>query len=337
MLRCLTENLNFYYFFQDSSFSEQFGIESIKKTLVSIYYKNSYSKRNFDFNNRNGINLLIKDKNTQNNSEIFKNMFSFLKQCVYIDLKIEEEKQILFSFNLQDELNETKLYKGKLFYGKYKVFCINNMNLLDTDMFFVLKEMIMNQKISIVKPGLNCLLEAPGSIVAIIKDVENTVISKFNSKPIDKNIYSLINLFEISYVFKSPITDFFQNYLLKYFTYIFHDKIRKKWLSYIKLERVGFKSKGTRYILDFKRSYDENFMPFFSISEVIKIGNILKILTRLKLKKTSKTNKNFFEIVKIIASSFSMFRLSKLMSVEDVRLAFLLISESIKSDELFED
>ena len=336
MLRCLTENLNFYYFFQDSSFSEQFGIESIKKTLVSIYYKNSYNKRNFDFNNRNGINLLIKVKNTQNNSKIFKNMFSFLKKCVYMDLKIEEEKKILFSFNLQDELNETKLYKGKLFYGKYKVLCINNMDLLDTDMFFVLKEMIMNQKISIVKPGLNCLLEAQGAIIAIIKDVENTVTSKFNSKTIDKNIYSLINLFEISYVFKSPITDFFQNYLLKYFTHIFHDKIRKKWLNYIKLERVGFKSKGTQYILEFKRSYSDNFMSFFFISEVIKIGNILKILTRLKLKKTSKTNKNFFEIVKIIASSFSMFRLSKLMSVEDVRLAFLLISESFKSDELFE-
>jgi len=336
MLKGLTENLKFYYLYQDSSFSGQIGIESIKKTLASLYFKEGNKKKTIDIDSSTGINILINDKNTGSNPVIFKNVFKFLKKFVYIDGKTEEEKKLTFSLDLQDELNDTILCKGKLLKGRYKICFIENVNFLNNDIVFVLKEIIKNQKISIVKSGLNCSIEIPCSLVVTINELKTKGMGRINSKISEKNFYSLVNLFEISYVFKTPVSNFSQNYTLKYFTHAFHDKNKKTGANYSLLEKVGFKSKGIQFILEFKRKYNEISIPYFSVIEIVKVGNILKILSKINLKKKWTFSKNFFETVKILASSLTILRLSKLMAIEDIRVAFLIISESLKSDDLNE-
>ena len=65
------------------------------------------------------------------------------------------------------------------------------------------------------------------------------------------------------------------------------------------------------------------------------MNNLVKILTKIKLKKKWKFLKNFSIIIKTIASNLTFFRLSNILAIEDIRLAFIIISESLKSEDFF--
>ena len=60
-----------------------------------------------------------------------------------------------------------------------------------------------------------------------------------------------------------------------------------------------------------------------------------KILAKIKLKKKWKFLKNFSIIINTIASNLTFFRSSNILALEDIRLALIIISESLKSDDFF--
>ena len=67
------------------------------------------------------------------------------------------------------------------------------------------------------------------------------------------------------------------------------------------------------------------------------MNNLTKILTKIKLKKKWKSLKNFSILIKTIATNLAIFRLSKIIALEDIRLAFVLVSESLKSDDFLKN
>jgi DNA replicative helicase MCM subunit Mcm2 (Cdc46/Mcm family) len=331
-IKSLSENLRFYHFLQDSCFTGQIGIETIKKTLVSLYSSYPFKKENSCFSKIDYLNVLIDYKNTPNDFFFFKDILKPLKKYVYINGNIDNEKQLISFFEYREELNDTKLIKGKLLKGNNKICYIENLNSTSNDFVVILKEILTSQKISIVKSNVNCSLQVRSSIIATTKDLEKIYESYISKKTFNKNFYSLLDFFEIRYILKKQESNFFENYLLKYFTFAFFDKFNENKANHFNLRRVGIKLEGAYFFLEFKKKHRRISTPFFSLFEVLKLGNLIRILLRLKLKKKWKYFQNFLTTIKSVAYGFAKFRLSNIIGVEDIRLAFLTIAESLKTN-----
>ena len=195
-----------------------------------------------------------------------------------------------------------------------------------------MKEILTSQKISIVKSNVNCSLQVRSSIIATTKDLEKIYESYISTKTFNKNFHSLLDFFEIRYILKKQKSNFFENYLLKYFTFTFFDKFNENKAYHFNLRRVGIKLEGAYFFLEFKKKHRRISTPFFSLFEVLKLGNLIRILLRLKLKKKWKYFQNFLTTIKSVAYGFAKFRLSNIIGVEDIRLAFLKIAESLKTN-----
>lgn len=331
MFTSLVENLNFYNFFQDSCFNGQLGIETLKKTLATIYFTIGYECKKSNSAKTIYLNLLINNKNCKNNSIFLKNIFSQFQKYVYINGKIEDETLLIPHFESKEEYNGNRLVKGKILNSNRKICFFENLNFASHNTLLVLKELITNHSVSIVRSGVNCSMEIKSSIVATINSLD-TLIKIDNLTKKYKNFFNtLVNLFELTYILKIPIFDFFEKYIVLYFTHNFFNEARKIKSDHFNLKKVGLKSKGIFYFVESTRRHNKFITSLFSTREVMKLGNLIKILLNLKFKKQVKNFQNFLETTKTVARGLSKFRMSKLIAVEDIRLAFLTISECMKS------
>lgn len=331
MFTSLVENLNFYNFFQDSCFNEQLGIETLKKTLAIIYFTIDYKHKKSYSGRIDYLNLLINDKNCKDNAILLKNIFRNHQKCVYINGKIENETFLIPYFESKEELNGNRLLKGKILHSNRKICCFENLNFASNNVLLVLKDVIKNHSISIVRSGINCSVETKSSIIATMNSLETITKIDNLTKTYKKNFDSIVNLFELIYILKTPIFGFFEKYLLIYFTHNFFNKTKKMTSKFSYLKKVGLKSKGGSYFFESRQKNNKFITSLFSVREIIKLGNLIRILSKLKFKKQWKNFQNFIETITTIGYGLSKLRMSKIIAVEDIRMAFLALSESIKS------
>ena len=329
MFTSLTQNFNFYQVFQDSCFSGRIGIETIKKTFAMIYCQK--------FKNAINVNMIIKHQNVVEEILNLKTIPKNFKKFIHIDGKNDKEPNITFSIDPTDDWNDNKIIKGKLLNNHPRICFFENLDYSSSYVIQILKEIITSQKISLFRTGLNCCLDLQHSIIVFLNKFGSQFFSEKTRKTFEKDIDSLVNLFDLAYLLKRPGLYTSQNYTLKLFNHIFHKKPFVINPKRINLERTGFKFEGTKFLFDFKRKNDKFFIPPFSLVEIIKMNNLTKILTKIKLKKKWKSLKNFSILTKSIATNLAIFRLSKIIALEDIRLAFVLVSESLKSDDFLKN
>ena len=329
MIKSIMENLNYYSIFQDACFTGQFGIDCIKKTFALLYLnkKNkSVKESKFDFS------LLIHDKNDKNSSVQLKNIFASLKRFVSINGKSDDIKTFLHSFELSNDLKDNKYGKGKFFNNNNKLCLIDNLDFINYDTMIILKEILNNQKISITKAGLNFSMKTTNSIVGIINGDKWVNKTENSSKNFKKFFKSLVYSFNVSYIFKIPRTTYLENYMLKYYNYIFLGQYKKRISEYLNLKKIGLKKKGGIYFLDINRIQCSSTISFFSSIEVIKLSNLIENL--IKLKNPLSIAPNTLEIIEHLSFITAKLRFSEIVGVEDVRLIFMVLIESLKSNDL---
>ena len=146
-----------------------------------------------------------------------------------------------------------------------------------------------------------------------------------------KRCDSLVPIFDLFYIIKISNPNFYENYMLKFLPYIFFYKLQKKKPEWHSLKNVGLKLKGGIRFLEIKRKSINSFLPFFSLVELIKLGNLTSFLVRLKTKQQNAYFFDFLKKIEVIAYKFAKMRLSNIVATEDVRLAFLTLIESLKS------
>ena len=112
------------------------------------------------------------------------------------------------------------------------------------------------------------------------------------------------------------------------------EKKKKIGPEYFKLKIFGIKLTGLLYLLDFKKAGSKTITPFFSVFEIIKMSNLLSTLTGVRSNENTGFFKNYLEKIRTIAFGFAELRMSKFIALEDVRMAFILIVESLKSSNL---
>jgi len=264
-----------------------------------------------------------------------KNISKNFRKCVHIDGKIDKETEIIFSIDPADEWNDNKIIKGKLLNNNQGVCLFENLDFSSSYVIQVLKEIIISQKISLFRTGLNFCLDVQYSIIVFLNKFNSQFFSEKNGKTNEKDIISLVNLFDLTYFLKRSELYISQDYTLKLFNHIFYKKPFEIESKQLNLKRTGFKFEGTGFFFKFKRKRDKFFIPAFSLVEIIKMNNLTKILAKIKLKKKWKSLQNFSILIKTIAINLTFFRLSKILALEDIRLAFIMISESLKSDDSF--
>ena len=119
--------------------------------------------------------------------------------------------------------------------------------------------------------------------------------------------------------------------MLKSLPHMLVYKLKKKRPEWYGLENVGLKIKGGIRFLEIKRKSINSFLPFFSLVEIIKLGNLTSFLVKLKTKQQNEYFFDFLKKIEAIACKLAKMRLSNLVATEDVRLAFLTLTESLKS------
>jgi DNA replicative helicase MCM subunit Mcm2 (Cdc46/Mcm family) len=323
----LAQNLNFYKIFQDSCFKEKVGIETIKKTFAMMYCHK--------FEDNMNISLIINSQNIEEEILNLENIYKGLDKCIYINGKIDEEECITFSFDRTDDWTDYKLIKGKLLNSNRRICFLKNLNFSNNNVIQIFKEILTFHKASLSRSGLNCCLEVQNSIIVLFNKSNTQIFSRSAQKTFEKNFVSLINLFDLAYLLKKPKLYISQDYTLKLLKYNFYTKTLEIDSKKLKLKRIGFKFEGVKFFFGFKRKRSKYLVPTFSLMEIIKMNNLVKILTKIKLKKKWKFLKNFSIIIKTIASNLTFFRLSNILAIEDIRLAFIIISESLKSEDFF--
>ena len=337
MLHSIFQNLNFFNMFQDSFFTGEIGTDTFKKTFAMVYLT-CRKVRKFSQNNLAiPINLLLRDTCHETYSINLKNIYGNLKRSIFIDGKIDSDKEINFFFDFQNELSENRLIKGKLLSNNFKVCCIESLHHFNNENFLVLKEILTKKKISVTKPGINWLLQTHSSVVASMKESEQMNHLENQSLIFEKNRESVVNLFDLTYVLTNQKMDFFEKYMLKYHTHMICRRNTKIKSELSKLKIFGIKPIGIFYFLDFKKAKSNIITPFFSLFEIVKMGNLTKILSKLISNENIDFFKNYFEKIKSIAFGISELRMSKFIALEDVRMAFILIAESLKSSSLLKN
>ena len=327
LYKSLTQNLNFYKIFQDSCFTEKIGIETIKKTIAMMYFHK--------FENNTNFSLIINNYNIEEESLHLENIYKSLDKCIYINGKLDDEECITFSFDRTDDWNDKKLIKGKLLNSNRGVCFLKNLNFSSNNVIQIFKEILTFQKVSLSRSGLNCCLDVQNSIIVLANKFNFHILPGNAQKASEKNFVSLINLFDLAYLLKKPKLNISQDYTLKLLRYNFYTKMLETDSEKLKLKRIGIKFEGIKFFFDLKRKRNKYLVPTFSLMEIIKMNNLVKILTKIRLRKKWKFLKNFSTIINTIASNLTFFRSSNILALEDIRLAFIIISESLKSDDFF--
>ena len=96
--------------------------------------------------------------------------------------------------------------------------------------------------------------------------------------------------------------------------------------------KIGLKKKGGIYFLDINRIQCSSTISFFSSIEVIKLSNLIENL--IKLKNPLSIAPNTLEIIEHLSFITAKLRFSEIVGVEDVRLIFMVLIESLKSNDL---
>lgn len=327
LYKSLTQNLNFYKIFQDSCFMGKIGIETIKKIFATMYCHK--------FKNDTNISLIINNQDIEEENLHLENIFKSLDKCIFINGKIDDEECITFSLDRTDDWTDNKLIKGKLLNSNRGICFLKNLNFSSHNVIQIFKEILTSHKVSLFRSGLNCCLDVQNSIIVLANKFNSQNILGNAQKNLEKNFASLINLFDLAYLLKKPKLSISQDYTLKLLKYNFYTKTLGSNSENLNLKRIGFKLEGIKFFFDFKRQRNKYLVTTFSLIEIIKMNNLVKILTKIKLKKKWKFLKNFSIIIKTIASNLTFFRLSNILALEDIRLAFITISESLKSDDFF--